>query len=100
VAIPTAMSAALSAASTVRGGREADSMPAVSREKRRVNCVAGAAAAVAVAVAQLTRKTRHMLNRRSRPIPLVLSASEWRTSSVVIPKKIKRGDEEGEAAAT
>ena len=98
MAIPTAMSAALSAASTVRGGREADSMSAVSREKRRVNCVAGAAAAVAVA--QLTRKTRHMLNRRSRPIPLVLSASEWRTSSVVIPKKIKRGDEEGEAAAT
>ena len=75
-------------------------MPAVSREKRRVNCVAGAAAAVAVA--QLTRKTRRYAapTTRSRPTPLVLSASEWSTSSVVIPKKIKRGDEEGEAAAT
>jgi hypothetical protein len=47
LAIPKAMAVALSVASTVRGGREVDSMPAVSREKRWVNCVAGAAAAVA-----------------------------------------------------
>jgi hypothetical protein len=33
-------------------------------------------------------------------IPVLPNAAEWRTSSVVIPKAINRGDEEGEAATT